>query len=132
MTTLTAQQIDRLTKLMDARFAREMDEIRAVAARSHDERRQQTLAGYPADQLDQALADIALATDYAVVAQDVQDVRDIVAARNRLAAGRYGICVDCGEPIAYERLLAYPTAKRCIECQREHEHGQAFGERRRA
>jgi len=45
-------------------------------------------------------------------------LRDIKAARERLSAGTYGICTDCGEPITYERLLAYPTAKRCIHCQR--------------
>ncbi len=38
-----------------------------------------------------------------------------------MADGRYGVCVDCGAEIGYEPLLAYPTAKRCIACQRQHE-----------
>lgn len=132
MTTLTSEQISHLTGLMDERFDLEMDGIRAVAARLQAERRQENIAGYPADQLDQALANMARAADYAVVRQDIEDVRDIVAARKRLAAGRFGVCVDCGEAIAYARLLVYPTAKRCIECQREHERGQAVREGRRA
>lgn len=30
-----------------------------------------------------------------------------------------GICVACGGPIAPARLLALPSARTCIDCQRE-------------
>jgi RNA polymerase-binding transcription factor DksA len=106
---------------MDARLARETDEIRNITARARDARE----GVAPADWVDAALADSILASDDAVVGQDAQDVRDIIAARTRLTAGTYGICVDCGEAITYERLLAYPTAKRCVHCQRLHEQGVA-------
>lgn len=129
MAKLTTKQIERLRALMDKRFVREMQEIHAVAARSRDERAQELLAGRPADELDAALAEVTLASDYAVVRQDVEDVRDILAARRRLAAGQYGVCTDCGDAIPYRRLLAYPTAKRCIDCQRERE-GAVRGPRR--
>jgi DnaK suppressor protein len=36
----------------------------------------------------------------------------------RLAAGSYGRCVRCGDPIAADRLEALPWAARCIDCQR--------------
>lgn len=121
MPYLTPEQIQHLSRLMDERWAREIAEINAVAKRSRDERRQEAIAGRAADRLDEALMEIALSTDYAIVRQDVEDVRDIVAARKRLAAGSYGMCTDCGQEIGYERLQAYPTAKRCIRCQREHE-----------
>lgn len=121
MSYLTPEQIQHLSRLMDERWTREIAEINAVAKRSRDERRQEAIAGRAADRLDEALMEIALSTDYAIVRQDVEDVRDIVAARKRLAAGSYGTCTDCGQEIGYERLQAYPTAKRCIRCQREHE-----------
>lgn len=123
MATLTRQQINHLSELMDVRFAREIEEIRTVRERTRD----QLDAGVPADWTDAALIETTLATDDAVINQDVEDVRDIKAARERLSAGTYGICADCGEAIAYERLLAYPTAKRCIDCQRVHEQGKAVG-----
>lgn len=132
MTTLTPQQVAHLTGLMDARFDRELQEIDAITARSDDERDQEAIAGRPADQLDAALFEIARASDDAMVRQNVQDVRDIIAARRRLAAGRYGICIDCGDDIAYARLQAYPTAKRCIDCQRAHEERPAGAGPRRA
>lgn len=121
MPRLTPAQTSQLVDLMDARYARELKEIQDVAARSDDERNQAILAGETTGLLESALADVAMETDYAIVRQDIQDVRDILAARKRLAAGTYGICVDCGAAIAFERLLAYPTAKRCIACQRERE-----------
>ena len=54
---------------------------------------------------------------HAEVARDIGELRDIVAAERRIAAGRYGICIDCDTPINYKRLVAYPTAKRCRPCQ---------------
>lgn len=132
MATLTPDQILRLTATMDERCEREVAEIEAVAVRSRDERAQALLAGGTVGLTDTALAELALAVDYAVVRQDIADIRDIVAARKRLAAGRYGICIDCGGDIGYARLSAYPTAKRCIGCQRAHEAAAAHGGARRA
>jgi len=43
------------------------------------------------------------------------------AALQRLDEERYGDCVDCGEPIAWPRLLAQPAAERCAACQRAFE-----------
>lgn len=31
-------------------------------------------------------------------------------------------CVACGDPIALDRRLALPSAKRCAVCQSQHEH----------
>ncbi|HEX5959908.1 MAG TPA: TraR/DksA C4-type zinc finger protein [Rhodanobacteraceae bacterium] len=121
MTTLKPEQTLQLVRLMDERYARERREIDTITMRSLQERGQAASAGPAADRLDVAMADTAMATDDAMVRQNMQDMRDIDAARKRLASGSYGICIDCGEPVGFERLLAYPTAKRCIECQRLHE-----------
>ena len=34
---------------------------------------------------------------------------------------RYGICTNCDEPIAFERLDIVPWTQMCVTCQREHE-----------
>lgn len=125
MGTLTTKQLNHLITLMDERFRREIEEIGAVSARTREER---GLDGWSTDaggSLERTLTDVALEADAAVVGQDAQDVRDIVAARRRIAAGTYGTCIECGEAIGYPRLSAYPTAKRCIGCQREHERERA-------
>lgn len=132
MSGLTQAQIDHLDRLMEERRIRELDEIRSVAERSRDDRMQERLAGRAADRLDEALGLIAQSADYAIVRQNAEDVRDIDAARRRIAAGTYGVCIDCGAQIGYERLLAYPTAKRCIHCQQEHERRRSVTEPRGA
>jgi RNA polymerase-binding transcription factor DksA len=37
-------------------------------------------------------------------------------AEQRIAAGTYGVCERCGQPISDERLDARPTAATCISC----------------
>lgn len=34
----------------------------------------------------------------------------------RMEQGTYGICVQCGQEIPRERLLARPSADRCVSC----------------
>ena len=46
---------------------------------------------------------------------------EVLGALARVEDGTYGTCTDCGGDIGFERLLAYPTAKRCVSCQRQHE-----------
>lgn len=38
------------------------------------------------------------------------------AALLRIAAGSYGLCTRCGDPIAEERLKALPEAAYCLRC----------------
>lgn len=48
-------------------------------------------------------------------------LRQITDALERLDAGSYGLCLDCGGPIATTRLQALPEAERCLNCQEEFE-----------
>lgn len=49
------------------------------------------------------------------------EIKDIEAALARIAEQRFGICIDCKEPMPFKHLLRYPTAKRCPACQRLYE-----------
>lgn len=128
MQALSQQQIDHLGEFMDERWIREFSEIRALVAGLGEERQRVALGERAADTSDEALLDTLSAVDEALIRQNLRDVRDIAAARERIKAGTYGECIDCGSDIRYERLLAYPTAKRCIDCQRDHERRKAAGE----
>ncbi len=44
-------------------------------------------------------------------------LRETRRARARLAAGDFGYCLDCGEPVGFARLQAYPDTLRCLACQ---------------
>jgi DnaK suppressor protein len=45
------------------------------------------------------------------------DAEQAEHARQRLAQGGYGVCEECGQKIAPERLEALPDATRCVSCQ---------------
>jgi RNA polymerase-binding transcription factor DksA len=105
MPRLSQQQIDQLTQLMNERLAREFTEIRSLLAGMGELRQRTTLDERAADTLDEALLHSLSATDEALIRQSVRDVRDMVAARQRIAAGTYGECSVCGGDIRYERLL---------------------------
>ena len=51
-----------------------------------------------------------------------QEIAKISAALRRMDSGDYGLCVECGEQIAVNRLDAYPYADECIDCAEFDEH----------
>ena len=95
-------------------------EIRAALLRGDTETFGE-LAGQVHDVDEESLADLLTDVNLAVISREVQEVRDSDAALRRITAGTYGECVDCGEQIDPARLEAYPTAKRCLACQRAYE-----------
>ncbi|MFO7324195.1 MAG: TraR/DksA C4-type zinc finger protein [Pseudomonadota bacterium] len=72
-----------------------------------------------------SLAGLLAEVRHADVARDAEEIGDIDAALQRIAHGSWGTCIRCGESIAAERLEAWPTAKRCLRCQRIHEEEKA-------
>ena len=44
-------------------------------------------------------------------------LRQVADALDRIAAGEYGICLECEEPISAKRLAALPWAALCLACQ---------------
>ena len=48
-------------------------------------------------------------------------LKKIDKALERIAAGEYDICEECGGVIGYERLKARPVATLCISCKEEQE-----------
>jgi DnaK suppressor protein len=50
----------------------------------------------------------------ALTEQVRQHLAEVEAAVARVAAGTYGVCETCGEPIDLDRLDARPTARTCL------------------
>ncbi len=53
---------------------------------------------------------------HALLAEADAGRRLVGMAKLRLAAGTYGACVRCGEPIEQPRLEALPIAECCLAC----------------
>jgi DnaK suppressor protein len=106
-------------RLRERRIALQM-EIRETLLQAETDRDAQ-ITGQSPDAQEHALADQLGDVTNADVARDAGEIRDIEAALERLAAGTYGECLQCGAKIPRSRLNAYPTAKRCLPCQQAHE-----------
>ena len=48
---------------------------------------------------------------------EIDEIKLIEQAIVRIDKGEYGLCIDCSEPIADQRLNHSPYAARCIVCQ---------------
>lgn len=117
---LTSRELQELGRLVAKRHAALLEETREDVERSREES-YAAVAGPVTDTADEAVADLLADLDVAEVERDLRTIRELEAARTRLADGSYGSCTDCGNDIGFERLCAYPTAQRCVECQRVHE-----------
>lgn len=121
------QQIDILQRTM-------LEQRKGLLDSTHDELARWTehpigeIAGEVADVGDDSVASLMTDLDHAEVQRRVDAVRDIDAALERIKSGHYGTCIDCGADIDFDRLSAFPTAKRCVDCQSRHEKTYAHGD----
>ncbi|MGQ4806874.1 RNA polymerase-binding transcription factor DksA [Candidatus Entotheonellaceae bacterium PAL068K] len=53
--------------------------------------------------------------------REVDELRAIEDAIERIDSGEYGICASCEDPIEIKRLEAVPWARFCRACQEERE-----------
>jgi RNA polymerase-binding transcription factor DksA len=76
------------------------------------------------DGSDRALAELEETTIFSYVKLKVREIENIDEALNRMAAGKYGSCRDCGGWVRPARLKVVPDAVRCRACQEKREKGR--------
>jgi RNA polymerase-binding transcription factor DksA len=117
---LTEQQARELDHLITERRSSLVAELRVDARKARAERFG-AVVGEVADSGDESVAALIADLDQADWSRDLDELRGLDAAHERIESGGYGICVDCGRDIGFERLRASPAAIRCIDCQTRHE-----------
>ena len=55
--------------------------------------------------------------NFTVADRRARQLAEVTRALEDINAGRYGVCRECGEPIAKARLKVMPFATRCVACQ---------------
>jgi DnaK suppressor protein len=126
MTALTSQQTRRLERTLLAQRNAAVGIAREEVSRA-SENSYTAIAGEVPDFGDQAMATTLTDFDNELARRHTESIRDIDDALSRIRAHAVGRCNECGGDIGYERLLAFPTAKRCVSCQRMHERTHAVG-----
>lgn len=121
---LTQHQTNELGKLIDKRRNALIAELREDTERAREHPYAEH-AGPAPDTGDESVATLMADLEQADMTRDLDEFRALEAARDRLKGGEYGICLDCGSDVGYERLKAFPAAIRCVQCQERHE--KTFG-----
>jgi RNA polymerase-binding transcription factor DksA len=120
MPALTETDLQTLRQRLDQREA----ELRAEVKGARDEEAERPSAqarNQNEDLGEQGEERIRSAVRYAEQERDIEELREIEAARERMEDGSYGTCVDCGKEIPLQRLMAQPAARRDIACQEKYE-----------
>lgn len=123
---LSEQERNELGSRLERRRGELVEEIRAELARS-DDAHYADLAGRVADSGDASVADLLVDLDAAMTDRDVRELREVERALERIRAGTYGECTECGADIDIGRLRANPPAARCIACQTREERNTGRG-----
>ncbi|TMK43195.1 MAG: TraR/DksA family transcriptional regulator [Actinobacteria bacterium] len=71
------------------------------------------LGDHNQDPADMASETFERAKDLSILIGMTAKIADIDRALERLAAGTYGVCEACGQPIGEARLEAWPAARFC-------------------
>jgi DnaK suppressor protein len=73
---------------------------------------------------DRALSTMSRDLMYELTGTERDLLRRIDAALDRIGAGTYGLCQNCGEKVHDARLEALPWARHCIDCQELQDRGE--------
>jgi len=95
------------------RVQEELRQLKATAP-STGERREGSPFG---KREEEATESLELERRLAMEKQTREQLNEIEAALAKFEKDIYGLCENCGKPIAIERLEALPQAKLCLECK---------------
>ena len=111
------KDLDQLKKLLEEekrRILRHLEDLSDTSVADID-----TPSG---DSVDLAALEINQNSLVKVGKRELNHLKKIDAALQKMEDGTYGECESCGEQIAFARLMARPVAQLCIDCKTEQEN----------
>ncbi|MFD9729523.1 TraR/DksA family transcriptional regulator [Streptomyces sp. NPDC059072] len=73
------------------------------------------------DQADTGTKNITRESELALAANATSMLEQTERALERMDAGTYGLCENCGKPIGKARMQAFPRATLCVDCKQKQE-----------
>lgn len=122
MSHLTQADRVAIRTALDAQRAKFLHGLKAALEDSGQTQYAAVLGRSSGDSADEALAVTLGDLSAARMDHEVRALQAMEDAAGRLDAPDFGVCEDCGAPIPAARLIASPTATRCVACQERHEH----------
>lgn len=128
-TTPKANREQELRQILESRRSRIIDALRhtvreARAGNAVDDDEVQ-------DEAERSEADIQSELEFALLQMQSETLARVEEALDRLGAGEFGRCTECGSEIPAARLKALPFAIRCRTCEQEREtSSKSYGQSR--
>ncbi len=117
---LTSEQIGQLKKLLLEQESLLRQKM-SMAIQQRTSRDTSDLEANNGDDSEQSIADLQESLDTSILTKNTDELQAIEIAKESLENNNYGFCIACQGPIDFKRLLALPTAQRCLPCQEQHE-----------
>jgi DnaK suppressor protein len=113
---VTSRQLRQLRSRLVARM---VQLLRAVRTDLHESAIRSVFEAEegPQDEADESSRDQVRDLRLSLAENDARLAQSIEAALERMDAGEYGVCAECGDSIDYERLKVVPWAIRHTDCQ---------------
>jgi RNA polymerase-binding transcription factor len=114
---MSTERAESLAHLLDERVTQAEAQKAALTAAIEEMRLARSLT-FADDEHDPEGSTVSLdqARDAALLQQTQRTLTELRTARQRLAAGTYGVCERCGREIPNARLLVRPEARLCVVC----------------
>jgi RNA polymerase-binding protein DksA len=116
--TLAKTTLERFQKRLDKERMRLEQVIREIDADREEARLSETSSERSPDPNTAEGGSLAFELEKELsLEQNARDLLEkVLEAIDRVEAGTYGICTECGGPIPVARLDALPYATRCVDC----------------
>lgn len=111
---------DKQLKRFEALLRSERDDLLRKAIKSLREDAVMDTNDLP-DEIDQATTEYLQSMSLRMRDREKYYLQKIEVALAKIAAGEYGLCEECEEPIAVKRLVARPVTTLCIRCKEDQE-----------
>lgn len=120
-THLSNSQVNEIKQLLNERFRQLQNDIHDHLLNAEDGK-YADIAGQVHDMGDESVADLLADLNYTVIDNHVRELQAIEKTLYQIQTGdQYGVCIDCGIDIPFERLQVAPTTTRCFNCQQDFE-----------
>ena len=105
-----------------ARLRGDLDQMTDEALRRHQPDSSGNLSNVPLHMADVGTENYDQEFTLGLIENEQGTLEQVYEALDRIHAGTFGRCQECGEPIAKPRLQALPYTRHCIQCARELEN----------
>ena len=108
-----------------ARLRGDLDQMTDEALRRSQNESSGNLSNVPLHMADVGTENYDQEFTLGLIENEQATLEQVQSALQRISAGTYGLCKECGEPIAKPRLQALPYTPHCIQCARKLEGEQS-------